>query len=238
VIRVSRRGNVLSDTWLSCFPELDAVDDTAWRKAAARAQVLRLQPHHVLFREGDTCKAYVLVVSGSVRVQKTDANGREILLYRVEQRQSCMLTTTCLIGGQPYPAEGVTETSVELVLLPAEAFHVALAASTGFRHFVMHAIGHRVAELMTLIEAVAFGRLDARIARFLVQRRGHNGCVNITHQKLAAELGTAREVVSRVLKAFERRGWIALSRGQIRIRQPHNLGTLCDFVTDNSKTLY
>ncbi len=228
----------MSDSWLSCFPELDAVGDTAWRKAAAHAQVHRLQPHHVLFREGDACRAYVLVVSGTIRVQKTDANGREILLYRVERHQSCMLTTTCLIGGLPYPAEGVTETRVKLVLLPAVAFHTALDESAGFRHFVMHAIGHRVAELMALIEAVAFGRLDERIARFLIQRREHDGHVNITHQKLATELGTAREVVSRVLKDFERRGWIALSRGQILVRQPRALGALCDFVTDNSRTLY
>jgi len=218
--------------WLSCFPELDAMTDPAWRKAAACAQTMRVKPGYVLFRDGSACNAYVLVVSGSIRVQKMDPDGHEIVLYRVEDHQSCMLTTTCLIGHQDYPAEGIAETNVELVVLPAEIFQAALAESEGFRSFVMRSIGKRIADLMALIEEVAFARMDARIARLLLSRDSNSGALHATHQELSAELGTAREVVSRVLKTFERRGWVSLSRGCIKLLDRDELKSLCDIVTE------
>jgi len=222
--------------WLSRFPELDAIADPAWRKAAACAQTMRVKPDYVLFRDGSACNAYVLVVSGSIRVQKMDPDGHEIVLYRVEDHQSCMLTTTCLIGHQDYPAEGIAETDVELVVLPAEIFQTALAESEGFRRFVMHAIGQRIADLMALIEEVAFARMDVRIARLLLTR--NMDALDITHQEISAELGTAREVVSRVLKIFEGHGWVSLGRGCIRILDKKGLKSLCDLVTEADKTVY
>jgi len=222
--------------WISHFPELTAISDPAWRSAASSAQTMRVKPGYVLFRDGSPCKAYVLVISGSIRVQKMDPEGREIVLYRVEDHQSCMLTTTCLIGQQDYPAEGVAETDVELVILPAETFQTALAESRGFRSFVMRAIGQRIAELMALIEDVAFGRMDVRIARLLLSRSSDS--LYATHQEISTELGTAREVVSRVLKNFERQGWISLGRGCIKMLDRDGLNSLCDIVTETNKTSY
>ncbi|MDQ6960245.1 MAG: Crp/Fnr family transcriptional regulator [Mariprofundaceae bacterium] len=224
--------------WLSRFPELDAIADPAWRKAAACAQTMRVKPGYVLFRDGGACNAYVLVISGSIRVQKMDPDGHEIVLYRVEDYQSCMLTTTCLIGHQDYPAEGVAETEVELVVLPAEIFQMALAESGDFRSFVMRSIGQRIADLMALIEEVAFARMDVRIARLLLSRCPDSNVFHVTHQEISAELGTAREVVSRVLKNFEGRGWISLGRGHIRMLDEGGLESLCDIVTDPDKTSY
>jgi len=203
--------------WISQFPELVAISDPAWNRAAASAHVMRAPPGYVLFRDGNVCKGYVLVISGSVRVQKMDADGHEILLYRVEDGQSCMLTTICLIGDQDYPAEGVAENDVELVMLPSDTFRSALADSAAFRAFVMRSIGHRIADLMTLIEDVAFGRMDVRIARMLASRGQSSEVIRATHQEIATELGTAREVVSRVLKDFERHGWLKLERMKISI---------------------
>lgn len=207
----------MSSEWVSNFPELTAISDPVWLRAAASAQTMRVPSGTVLFRAGDGCKGYVLVIDGSVRVQKMDADGHEILLYRVEEGQSCMLTTTCLLGHGDYPAEGVAETETELVMLPAEAFQAALADSEAFRAFVMRSIGRRIADLMALIEDVAFGRMDVRIARRLSLHKQPSTPFRITHQEIAAELGTAREVVSRVLKDFERRGWLKLHRGKIEI---------------------
>jgi len=223
-------------SWLSRFPELDAIADPAWRKAAAYAQTMRVKPGYVLFSDGGVCNAYVLVISGSIRVQKMDPDGHEIVLYRVEDHQSCMLTTTCLIGHQDYPAEGIAETDVELVVLPAEIFQAALAESEGFRSFVMHAIGQRIADLMALIEEVAFARMDVRIARLLLSHNMEEW--RVTHQEISAELGTAREVVSRVLKNFEGRGWISLGRGCIKLLDRDGLNSLCDIVTEVNKTSY
>jgi CRP/FNR family transcriptional regulator len=159
------------------------------------------------------------VLDGSVRVQKLGENGREIVLYRVGRGETCLLTTSCLIARERYPAEGITETEVRAAALPDEPFNEALALSSEFRGFVFASFGARLAELMALIEAISFGRIDARLARRLLESETASGEVIATHQELAAELGTAREVVSRFLKEFERRGYVRLARGRIEIAE-------------------
>jgi CRP/FNR family transcriptional regulator len=213
--------------WLQAFPDLQKISDSNWRKTAEQAQVMNVPKGTVLFRDGDVCNGYVLVSDGSVRVQKMDAQGREIVLYRVEDGQTCMLTTSCLIGGQAYPAEGIAETDVTLAMLPAQVFERAMAESADFRRFVLTSIGRRIGDLMMLVEDVAFGRMDIRLARLLLKRTvKSDGVLCFTHQELATELGTAREVVSRLLKDFERKGWVALSRGQFEVIDREALGAL------------
>jgi len=135
----------------------------------------------------------------------------------VEEGHSCLLTTICLMGAQKYPAEGIAETDSELAILPLGAFEHALTASNGFRQFVMGSIGSRICDLMQLVEDVAFRRMDARLARLLLKQTGQQNELDCTHQQLAFELGSAREVVSRLLKDFERKGWVRLSRGKIEL---------------------
>jgi len=210
-------GNHTSN-WMRAFPALQEANDPSWQHAASMVQMATVPQGAVLFRDGDSCGGYVMVLEGSVRVQKIDPEGREIVLYRVEPGQTCMLTTTCLLGGQAYPAEGVAETEVELAMLPADAFYAAMAASEAFRRFVFAAIGRRISDLMLLVEDVAFGRMDVRLGRLLLKRvREHGTHLDCTHQDLAFELGTAREVVSRLLKNFERRGALSLGRGKIEV---------------------
>ena len=211
-------GMSMSDVpWISAFPQLAAIDDPVWRQTAAMARLVSVDASTVLFRDGDGCAGYVLVLDGSVRVQKMDPNGREIVLYRVEQGQTCMLTTACLLGGTSYPAEGVAEEPTRLVMLPTAAFDRAIGESPAFRRFVLSAISRRIADLMLLIEDVAFGRMGMRLARLLQRRADMDGVLAATHQDLAAELGTAREVVSRLLKDFEARGLVRLRRGEVDI---------------------
>ncbi len=214
--------NVSTDDWLSCFPPLSAASEPD-RRFLAEAKILRVPAGVTVFRPGDDCQNYLMVVQGSVRVQKVAENGREIVLYRVESGQTCMLTTSCLLAGERYPAEGVTETEVVVRALSLELFHKLLATSDTFRRFVFGSFGERMADLMMLVEAIAFGRLDSRLAQRLLALGGSSGRIVITHQQLAAELGSAREVVSRLLKEFERRGWIALERGGIAVRDPASL---------------
>ncbi|HCS13942.1 MAG: Crp/Fnr family transcriptional regulator [Zetaproteobacteria bacterium CG06_land_8_20_14_3_00_59_53] len=199
------------------FPDLTRLP------AAVRDELEGLQPMKVpagtvLFRDGDVCRGYVFVLGGSVRVQKMDQEGREIVLYRVEDGQTCMLTTSCLLGGRAYPAEGVAEEETELALLAPNRLD-ALLADTSFRRFVLSMISERVADLMALIEDVAFGRMDVRLARRLLELDNGSGELHLTHQQLATELGTAREVISRLLKDFERRGLVGLGRGVVAL--PH-----------------
>lgn len=214
------------DSWLEQFPQLAAINDPAWPEIVAASRVVRLPPATPVFRQGDACQNYMLVLEGSVRVQKTAENGREITLYRVESGESCVLTTSCLMAGEHYPAEGITETEVSAVVIPWDRFEFGLAACPGFRRFVFSNYGRRLGSLIVLVEEIAFRRIDARLAQNLYQRSGDKQQLECTHQTLAAELGTAREVVSRQLKDFERRGWIQLHRGRIHILDPIALHTL------------
>jgi CRP/FNR family transcriptional regulator, anaerobic regulatory protein len=212
--------------WLARFPELARIDDPEFKRLAAMAQVLTVPAGVTIFRPGDVCQSYLLVLEGSVRVQKVSETGREIVLYRIGPGESCILTTSCLVAGERYPADGVTESPVTAVALPVEAFQRAVAASEAFRRFVFASFGERLADLMVLVEAVAFGRMDCRLAARLMKLGGPAGKIAITHQLLAAELGTAREVVSRLLKEFERDGLVNLERGQIAIRDAPGLARL------------
>jgi len=202
--------------WLDHFPALAALDDPAWHEVLTASRTMTVPAGTTVFHEGAECTVYMLVLHGSVRVQKTAENGREITLYRVENGQSCVLTTSCLLAGDRYPAEGVTETEVEAVTIPVAAFQQGLDGSPGFRRFVFEAYGRRISNLVVLVEALAFGRLDSRLADLLL-RRGSTGVVQATHHAMAAELGTAREVISRQLKEFERKDWVRLERGRVTL---------------------
>lgn len=208
----------------NAFPDLTGLS-AAIRNELEALQPMKVPAGTVLFRDGDVCQGYVFVLSGSVRVQKMDPEGREIVLYRVEDGQTCMLTTACLLGGRAYPAEGVAEEETQLALLAPGRLD-ALLADTDFRRFVLAMISERVADLMALIEDVAFGRMDVRLARRLLELDNGTGELRLTHQQLATELGTAREVVSRILKDFERRGLVSLGRGILALPHPADLREL------------
>ncbi len=203
-------------TWLKQFPALAQLQDPAWLEVLPQVQHLSLPAGMTAFQDGGACQAYLLVLEGSVRVQKLSESGKEIVLYRVEAGQSCILTTACLLARDNYHAEAVTETPVSAVALPRPAFDAALA-SEGFRRFVFDSYGSRITGLLSLIDAIVFGRMDERLMETLMRLADANGQLRVTHQELARELGTAREVVSRLLKDFERRGQVELERGLVRI---------------------
>lgn len=204
------------DEWLSQFPQLQELDDPVWQEVLASARPVEIPAGTTVFRDGDGCQNYLFVIDGSVRVQKIAENGREIVLYRVKSGEACILTTSCLLSHQRYPAEGVTETDVRAISIPVPRFDEGITGSDGFRRFVFSSYGKRISELIMLVEDVAFGKMDIRLSQYLLDRADQEE-VNRTHQEMAADLGTAREVVSRQLKEFERRGWIELSRGRISL---------------------
>lgn len=205
------------------FPQFARLDPDSARMLESAARLVAIPAGTVLFQDGSECSAYVLVIEGSIRVQKVSEGGREIVLYRVEAGQSCVLTTNCLIAREDYAAEGIAETEVRALVVPATTFRTLLGKSEAFRDFVFAAYASRVADLLMLIEEVAFGRIDVRLAGWLRTRTDE---VRATHQDIATELGTAREVVSRQLKEFERRGWVMLHRGRIEIKDRNGLASL------------
>lgn len=210
----------------ACFPLFGRLDPLSVQTLTAAARVVTLPAGTAAFQDGAACTHYVLVMEGSVRVQKVSESGREIVLYRVEAGQSCVLTTNCLLARTDYTAEGIAETPVKAMLVPATTFRHLLNQSEAFRDFVFSAYAIRIAELLLLIEEVAFGRMDMRLAAWLCQHGQADGQIHATHQDLATELGTAREVISRQLKDFERRGWVVLHRGRVEIRDSAGLSSL------------
>lgn len=215
-----------SPDWIAAFPGLRKLEPEVARPLIETSKVVRLPAGTRIFGPGQAPEAYLLLLAGTVRVQQVSETGREIVLYRVSAGESCALTTACLMGYEEYQAEGIAETDVEAVAIPRTTFDDLIARSQAFRRFVFTAFSVRITNLFRVIEEVAFARIDVRLAQRLLELGGAKGHVDLTHQQLAAELGTAREVISRQLNEFQRRGWIATSRGAIALSRPDALRQL------------
>jgi CRP/FNR family transcriptional regulator len=158
-----------------------------------------------------------MVEQGSLRVYTAGMEGREITLYNVDPGESCLINVLCLISGKNSPAYAVADEPLTAVAFPRSNFLHWLAEREDVRHFVFGVMAGRVTDMMALVEEVAFQRLDCRLAAYLLQRGGAGDTLALTHEAVALDLGTAREVVSRLLKAFERQGAVRLSRGAITL---------------------
>lgn len=209
-------------SWIDRFSGLADLDSASRATLASRTRVLRVPEGTIVFGPGQEPEHMLLLLDGSVRVQKISETGREIVLYRVRTGETCVLTTACLLGHEEYSAEGVAETAVEAAAIPRPVFDDLIGHSDSFRQFVFESYSRRITDLFMVIEEVAFRRMDIRLAQKLLDLE-NEGVVKATHQKLAAELGTAREVVSRQLAEFHRRGWIEQSRGTISIIAPASI---------------
>ncbi len=199
---------------LSCVP--DDLDDEA------KSELSKLRPAHVpkgtvLFRPGDEAPGFFLIASGRVGVYLVGRGGREILLYSVAPGETCVQTTLGLLGGQAYAGEALAETDLVAVVVPRSVFSRLMERSAGFRHFVFRAFGARLADVMRVLEQVAFVKVEERLAFALVERADSRGIVTATHQELATAIGSAREVVSRRLEALGGKGLVELDRGSVRI---------------------
>lgn len=204
------------------LPRLEQVADRLGLDGLARerflgaAQVHSFAPDTVVIHPGDMAQGYLYILEGAVRMQLVAANGRVMTLLRIEPDEPCVLTTSCLFSHRPYPVEGVTEGTVTALTLPARTFDALFADSPAFRAAVLRAFSERVGEIIVAMETSLFESVPARLARALIAAR-KEGAVRLTHQELAAEIGSAREVVSRQLARFAERGLISLQRGAIAI---------------------
>ena len=168
-----------------------------------------------LFASGDVCENFVIVASGEARV-----------LFRLLPGQSCALTTSCLLSESPYYAEGVAETDLELITIPSSAFREALQASPDMMRFLLSDYAGRIAEMTALVDRLTSRDLSAELAEFLLSRADHSGMISLSHKSIADELGTAREVVSRKLKDWEKQSWVELHRGVLKVLNREALGRL------------
>ena len=204
----------IKDQLLALFPALRDISAGLWQRLDLEAAYIKAPAGTVLFESSTPCQAFPMLLSGSVRVAKAGANGRELQLYRVTPGESCIITSSCLLGNAAYPARGVAESELTAVVVPRALFSQLIEQHPPFRAYIFNLFGERLADLMQLVEEVAFRKLDQRLAALLLAK---GETVNATHQSLADELGSVREIISRLLKSFQDQGLVTLRREQIQV---------------------
>lgn len=215
----------VTSSWIDRFKGLSQLEPDVRDRLTARASVISVPAGTVIFGPGKAPDTLLLLLSGTVRVQQLSETGREVVLYRVEAGESCVLTTACLLAYEDYSAEGVAETDIEAAAIPRAVFDDLIASSKAFRTFVFSAYSRRITDLFHVIDEIAFKRMDIRLAQKLLHR-AEADTLKATHAQLAAELGTAREVISRQLAEFQRRGWVSQARGVVQITDRDGLERL------------
>jgi CRP/FNR family transcriptional regulator len=195
------------------YPVLAKLPPALLQRIVDALQTMSVPAGTTVFDEHQPCRGFPFVLEGAIRVAKLSAGGRELPLYRVVAGESCIISSSCLLGHADYNARGVAEGPTTLALLPRPLFEEMLAEPV-FRDFVFALFAERMAELMQLVEEVAFRKLDQRLAALLL---GKGRVVHATHQQLADELGSVREMVSRLLKGFAEQGLVRLGREQIGV---------------------
>ena len=213
-----------------------------------------------VFEPGKKCELFYLLTIGSIRVQIVAESGREIVLYRVGPGRACVMTVSCLMGHNLYSGEGIVEQPLEGYAIGRPLFVELMSISEQFRNAILGDYSERFLDLVNVLEDVAFRPLESRLAERLLQLDNGAGVIPHTHQFLATDLGSAREVISRLLKRWEENGVISLERGRINILLKNSLMTvsrlnpltfrnlnlspnksksilLCDIVTDSIKLI-
>lgn len=207
------------------LPILKHADPRLLREFQQKAFFARIPAGRDVFVEGDIADAIALLISGVVRVYKIGETGREITLYRFGNGESCILTANAILSEQNFPAIATVENDAEAVMIPAETFRDWVRRYDLWREFVFDLLSERLSSVMAIVEEVAFHRMDERVAKFLSDRLGQSESIQITHQEIAAELGSSREVISRILEDFSALGIISVSRGAIKVLDRDNLDT-------------
>lgn len=184
---------------------------------AARGHRIARGDGHRMFGPGDRCDSFLIPLTGAVRVEHMGPSGRSVVLYRVAPGDSCVMTASCLLSGEPYQAYGYAEGEVEAIGMSAASFRTLIDERPEFRDLAFRVFSNRIIELVEVIDEFLLHRVDLRLAAWLAERAPACGTIAATHQIIASELGTAREVVSRILKDFERRRWITLNRGEVLV---------------------
>lgn len=200
------------------LPFLKHAPDSFWDLFTNAVQIQKIPSGATVFWEGDACHSLALLLSGQVRVFKVGESGREITLYRFGRGEGCILTASCIMQGGSFPAIAQVEQDAEAVLVPSNALKDWMNRFDFWREFVLGLLAQRLGNVIATIEEIAFKRMDQRLATFILERiQGEIQILQLTHQEIAVELGTAREVISRILKDFEMSGIIRLSRGSIEV---------------------
>ncbi|WP_456404641.1 Crp/Fnr family transcriptional regulator [Thiolapillus sp.] len=200
------------------FPELGK-DRTFSQSVLATGQQVSLPAGQHICLEGSNCSHLAFVLSGTGRVYKLSESGREITLYRVEPGECCILTLSCIVSEKRFPAFAVSETELEAIVVPAATIQDWMDSTRSWRRYAWKLIAARLGDVISLVEEVTFRRMDERLSFYLGQKDKFpvQQKISVTHQQIAAELGTSREVISRLLKDLEQQQIVESGRGWIRL---------------------
>ena len=210
---------------LELFPFFASISQSFRAELLRSAEGVSLPRGAYYFEEGQYCGNIALLGAGDIRVFKRGENGREITLYHVEQGETCILTASCLLSQSIYPASAVVEKTAQAVVFPAGIFRDWVTRNDEVRKFVFSSMAQRIENVLTLVGEITFRKMDDRLRLFLrerIENAADKRTIQMTHEEIAMELGTAREVVSRLLKELERKGLLEQSRGLI-MSQPGKL---------------
>ncbi|MCW8891157.1 MAG: Crp/Fnr family transcriptional regulator [Sedimenticola sp.] len=208
------------------IPFLNQGDDQLNKLFYTQASITHLKSGQPICHEGNECSHLAIVLEGTARIYKLGENGKEITLYRIGQGESCILTASCILSEIPFPAFAVCETDIEAAIIPAAAVQQWLSESALWRDYIFSLVASRLSNIIHVVEDVVFRKMDRRIAGYLCSRATESGAlITTTHQVIASELGTSREVVSRILKDFEQEKLIKVTRGAIQLLDVDSLST-------------
>ena len=207
----------MDENWISKFHGLSRLPDDIRSELERGSEIVTVPAGTQIFAPGQTADNLWLLLDGTVKVQQKSDTGRDVFLYRVHAGESCVLTTANMLAFEEHSAEGTAETEVRAVAIPRNTFDDLVARSRVFREFVFTAYSRRITDLFVLIDDIVFQRMDVRLASRLLELADDQKVVRATHAVLGTELGTAREVISRTLAEFQRRGWVDQSRGEVRL---------------------
>ncbi len=205
-----------ADDFLKVFPAFKKDSRAVVEELLSSGRVQHVPENTRLYAEGDACQGIAFVLSGEIRVFKIGETGREITLYEIGPGETCILNASCILSGMTYPANAVTSADTTILIVQSAAFHRLVRNHDEMRSFVFTLLSQRLTTVMALVEEVAFGRMDERLMAYLIEKSDH-GRLDSTHQRIANDLGTSREVISRLLKDLERKQQVSLSRSSITL---------------------
>lgn len=222
----------VASTVFATFEFLQQLNTEEQKSFLSQVKIISLDQGQFICLEGDDCQHLPLIISGQVRVYKIGESGREITLYRLRKGDSCIMTASCIVSQNIFPALAVTETDVEAIIIPASSLQNWLTNNSVWQKYIFGLLSQRLANVIEIVEEVAFRRMDCRIATYLLKMNhlNYENCtIKITHEAIAQDLGTSREVVSRILKTFEQKELLLLARGTIQLKNMDGLFKIIEF---------
>ena len=209
---------MLTNEIITLFPILEGLSKNGLNLINDLATENRIDTKTELIFKGDPVSGAYLVTAGSLRVYTIDLKGNETTLYTVLPGVSCLLALNCVFSELRYPAwVSVDLVPTKLITIPSVIFKQLYSEEPAIRNFTFSVLSARIFDLMSTLEESMSLSMNQRLASFLIRTANHEGVVKMSHQDIASHLGTAREVISRLLKQFEKRGLLKLFRGSIRI---------------------